>query len=160
MEFYTPFSTPDGYKKRLSRCPQGRCVGYKMMPSPKGSVRFAQLLMRIAGYAPAQRQGSALHPCWMPCTACRASNGHKAANGRAEVSCKSYGQCSRAGSTGAAQIFGCEFVGQSAATRVPPRCDAIPQLGAVQAAHMPASWHAVVSCKTRGTQKWGGCEGK
>jgi hypothetical protein len=59
-----------------------------MMPSPKGSVRCAQLFMRIAGYAPAQRQGSALHPCWIPGTACRGSSGHKAVIGRAEVSCK------------------------------------------------------------------------
>jgi len=61
-------------------CPQGLCVGYKLMPSPKGSVRCAQLLMRIAGYAPAQRQGSALHPCWIPCTKCRRSSGRQSGN--------------------------------------------------------------------------------
>lgn len=39
-----------------------------IMPSPKGSVRCAQLSIQVAGYAPAQRQGSALHPRWMSVT--------------------------------------------------------------------------------------------
>lgn len=62
MEFYTPLSTPDGYKKRLPRCPQGKCVGYMMMPSPKGSARFAQFSRESRAARPHQRQGSALHP--------------------------------------------------------------------------------------------------
>lgn len=37
-------------------------VGNQMMPSPKGSVRCAQLSVTIAGCAPARRQGRALHP--------------------------------------------------------------------------------------------------
>lgn len=42
-------ATPKGIKKRFSRCPQGQCVGYMMMPSPKGSVRYAQLFMTERG---------------------------------------------------------------------------------------------------------------
>lgn len=60
----------------------------------------------VAGYAPAQRQGSALHPCRIPCTPCRGSNGLKAVIGRAEARSKFHWQWSRARSGGAPAIFG------------------------------------------------------
>lgn len=110
-----------------------------MMPSPKGSVRCAQLFMRIAGCAPAQRQGSALHPCSIPSTLWRGSSGcSKAVIGRAEASCKFHFRRSRARSGGAAEIFGGEFVGQPAAARVPPRNFFGHSGEIVQAAYMPA----------------------
>lgn len=64
-------------------------VGYMMMPSPKGSARFAQLSRGSRAARPHQRQGSALHPMldtrhpvpWIQ----RAS---KAVIGRAEVQSK------------------------------------------------------------------------
>ena len=62
--------------------------------------------VHIAGYAPAQRQGSALHPCRIPCTPCRGFGGYKAVIGRVEVSCKFHWQRSRARSGGAANILG------------------------------------------------------
>lgn len=94
--------------------------------------------VHIAGYAPAQRQGSALHPCGIPCTPCRGSCGYKAVIGRAEASCKFYWQRSRARSGGAANIFGCDVVGRRAATRVTPRNFLGPTGEVVQAAYMPA----------------------
>ena len=60
----------------------------------------------VAGCAPAKRQGSALHPCWIPCTPCRVSSGHKAVIGRVEARCKFHWQRSRARSGSAANILG------------------------------------------------------
>ncbi|KKI27486.1 hypothetical protein WX98_03995 [Pseudomonas syringae pv. persicae] len=89
MEFYTPLSTPDGYKKRLPRCPQAFHVGYLMMPSPKGSARFAQFSRESRAARPHQRQGSALHPMLdTRHTAPWIQRASKAVIGRAEVQSK------------------------------------------------------------------------
>ena len=94
--------------------------------------------VHIAGYAPAQRQGSALHPCLIPSTSCRGSSGHKAVIGRAEASCKFHWQRSRARLGGAANILGREVVGLRAAARVTPRNFLVHSGEVVQAAYMPA----------------------
>ena len=45
--------------------------------APRGSARSARFFT-FAGYSPAPRQGSALHPCCLACTMCWRSSKAKA----------------------------------------------------------------------------------
>lgn len=139
MEFYTPLSNPDGYKKRLSVC-TGRSVCREpddAFAQGLSSLRSALHVGRglraraAAGQCPAPIPG-------FPAPSAGDPGGQKAVIERAGVQSKSWRRHTRAGRSGAAWIFGEGFVGPPAAARVPPRQQMCSSGEIVQAALMPA----------------------
>jgi len=98
--------TPKGEKKEAFEVFGLSHVGNMIVAfAPGGSARCAQFFT-FAGYSPAPRQGSALHPCCFACTLCWRSSGAKAGNRARLVAMLRRHARSRADFAGAAYILG------------------------------------------------------
>lgn len=122
MEFYTPFSNPDGYKKRLSVCAGRSACREPYDAFAQGLSSLRSILYLIAGCSPAPRQGSALHPSLDILHAVpEIQRPQKRYSGASGCNRKFAGGARGSADAVLRRFFGRDVVGQPAAMRVSPR---------------------------------------